>query len=232
MKLEKQLTPLPQARRLDELVIGKNTFMIGESKWHLTVLGKWEKINKKPTIICKCECWTVKNVCVYHYVSWEVVSCWCLQRERSVDCNKKTIEYKENDNWCHICSSHTLWSRYPKITVGRKTLQLSRYIWTSKHWPIPEWLMVRHKCDTPACINIDHLELWTHEDNMRDKQDRLRCIRWESVRTAKLKEIDVIEIYSDKTTPTSNLAKKYWVWESAINRIRWGKTWKHVTRLL
>ena len=35
-------------------------------------------------------------------------------------------------------------------------------------------LMVLHSCDTPNCINIDHLRAGTHQENMDDKMERGR----------------------------------------------------------
>lgn len=38
--------------------------------------------------------------------------------------------------------------------------------------PIPEGLVVRHKCDTPGCFNPDHLEIGTKKDNRQDFMKR------------------------------------------------------------
>jgi hypothetical protein len=40
--------------------------------------------------------------------------------------------------------------------------------------PIPKGLIVRHKCDVPACCNPDHLILGTQKQNIRDGIERGR----------------------------------------------------------
>ncbi len=49
-----------------------------------------------------------------------------------------------------------------------------RHAYTLAHGPIPPGLVVRHRCDVPACVNPDHLEIGTYKDNTRDCIERGR----------------------------------------------------------
>jgi hypothetical protein len=57
---------------------------------------------------------------------------------------------------------------YGKLSIGGKKWEAHRRIWYIRHGPIPKGMCVCHKCDNPACINLDHLFLGTQGDNIRD----------------------------------------------------------------
>lgn len=90
----------------------------------------------------------------------------------------KEIEYVINDNGCHICTSHSKNPKgYPQIQRYKKPWVISRYLYTQKYGEIPERMVVRHKCDNPSCINIEHLELGSQQENMNDMVERGRSLK-------------------------------------------------------
>ncbi|HIK62019.1 MAG TPA: HNH endonuclease [Planctomycetes bacterium] len=68
---------------------------------------------------------------------------------------------------------------YSRHYAGKEG-RISRYFqghrieWERVNGPIPEGLVVRHKCDNPPCINPDHLEIGTLADNNEDRRIRGR----------------------------------------------------------
>jgi hypothetical protein len=63
---------------------------------------------------------------------------------------------------------------YGHIRYGGKVMAAPRVAWMREVGPIPEGLHVRHQCDNPACVNVEHLVLGTHADNMGDMRARAR----------------------------------------------------------
>lgn len=57
----------------------------------------------------------------------------------------------------------------------RETLQAHRVAYEFDVGPIPKGLIIRHKCDNPACCNPAHLETGTQADNIMDMMVRNRC---------------------------------------------------------
>lgn len=112
-------------------------------------------------------------------------------------------------------------------TCGR----VSRIAWTLANGPIPEGLIVRHRCDNPPCCNPDHLEIGTHSDNSKDTVGRGRQAKGEAISGSKLTEGDVLAIrkrYAETKVPQWKLGEEYGVTQANISDIVRRKTWTHI----
>ena len=106
-----------------------------------------------------------------------------------------------------------------------------RASWMLHRGEIPDGMLVCHHCDTPACVNPDHLFLGTNDDNMRDRQEKGRQARGERAPTAVLteREVSAIRLLSDKhDIPKADIAEAFGVGGSTIGAIVRRKTWTHL----
>jgi len=58
--------------------------------------------------------------------------------------------------------------RYAEVYCRGKKWRAHRLMYTIAKGPIPDGLVVRHKCDNSICQNPDHMELGTQYDNCQD----------------------------------------------------------------
>jgi hypothetical protein len=119
---------------------------------------------------------------------------------------------------------------YPVIGFEGHQVRMNRHIWMlMKGKKPPSDLLVLHSCDTRDCINIEHLRLGTHNDNMKDMMDRGRFayLYGEKARNVKLTEKEVVEIKNSYLSRTA-LAKLYDVCYMTISKIQRGRSWTTV----
>lgn len=87
---------------------------------------------------------------------------------------EKLLDYFEVDaNGCHNFSG-LIDRGYGKVKFQYKTFFAHRLYYELFKGPIEDNLLVCHKCDNPACVNIDHLFLGTFLDNNMDKINKGR----------------------------------------------------------
>jgi hypothetical protein len=97
--------------------------------------------------------------------------------------------------------------------------------------PVPDGLILRHRCDVRACANPAHLEPGTQKDNMRDMRERGRSNRGSRNGRAKLTEVDVLRAFEMRAAGMTQreIAAELGVGRPAVCRILSGKQWGHVT---
>jgi hypothetical protein len=104
-----------------------------------------------------------------------------------------------------------------------------RFFYSRLVSPIPDGLYVCHKCDTPCCVNPDHLFLGTHDDNMADRKRKGRIPHGEKNVYAKLCNDAVLDIRSSLKR-SAELAAVYGVHIKTIEKIKRGARWPHLPK--
>lgn len=118
--------------------------------------------------------------------------------------------------------------RRPQTSWFGEKMYVARALWMEVHGPVPDEIMVRHKCDNLQCVSLDHLEIGTRQDNMDDMVDRSRSPRGERNSQAKLTVEEVRAIFLDPRN-AAEVAAEYHVDRRQINRIRNGDRWGWAT---
>lgn len=124
---------------------------------------------------------------------------------------------------------------YGMVRIGAVKRGAHRVAYATHHGVNLEELdgvVVRHTCDTPACVNPAHLVLGTQAENMQDKKERGRAARVSGSTNgmARLTEADVIAIRTAFASGAkkTHLARQYGVSFMTIHPIVTRKTWTHI----
>ncbi len=81
----------------------------------------------------------------------------------------KAVEIDGHLIWCGVSNP----AGYGKTTLRGNSTSTHRAMWEQVYGPIPAGLFVLHTCDTPPCIQPEHLYLGTRQNNSDDMRRRM-----------------------------------------------------------
>lgn len=140
----------------------------------------------------------------------------------------------EPNSGCWLWHHTTGVNGYGVINYGFQKIVASRYsVERATGMKIPIGKVVCHKCDTPACVNPDHLFVGTQRDNIRDCVSKGRNQLGEDRPNAVLTESLVRRIRREYRFGVLGcgviaLGTKYAIGYQLIHRVVNRKIWKHV----
>lgn len=113
---------------------------------------------------------------------------------------------------------------------GKKNIVAHRLAYELLVGPIPVGKLALHKCDTPHCVNPDHLFFGTDADNRADCVAKDRHARGERSGVNKLTEAQVKEIKRliANGMRLMDIAPLFGVSKNHISGIKNGRYWRHL----
>ena len=141
--------------------------------------------------------------------------------------HKKYVVNEDTGCWMWIGGSR---GKNPKKMYGRhwlssgKTVSAHRFSVTLHGWELSEDNYVCHKCDTPLCVNPDHLFVSDHKGNMKDMTSKGRSYRGRGEDKKGLAKLTNEQAEEIRKMPMSQskIALIYGVSQTTIGRIKRG----------
>lgn len=93
--------------------------------------------------------------------------------------------------------------------------------------PLAKEELACHRCDTPSCVNPDHIFAGSHADNSQDMASKKRGTLGELNRHSKLTSTQVSDIIKDHRS-AKIIAADYGICEKTVRNYKSGRTWGHI----
>lgn len=128
---------------------------------------------------------------------------------------------------CHLWTACLIARDYGGIQHNGKIKRAHRVAYELYVGPIPDGMCVLHRCDTPACVNPDHLFVGTPADNSEDMCSKGRSPKGVRNGRAKLEESQILAIRADPRSQRT-IGKEYGISRIQVRHIKRRIQWQHV----
>lgn len=130
---------------------------------------------------------------------------------------------------CRRWTGTTIADGYGRFRRHGGKVLAHRVAWELENGPIPTGMCICHRCDNPSCINVAHLFLGTHADNMADRHKKGRdgALYGESATGAKLTEAEARAIFCAQGT-NGAIAAAFGVNHRTVSLIKRKESWRHI----
>ena len=133
----------------------------------------------------------------------------------------KSYNFLTNEKGCKLWNNS---KTYGKYRMGGKVISAHRAAYILFVGEIPQGKHVCHACDVKSCVNIEHLFIGTHQDNMLDMHKKGRWRTGNFGNHLKLSGAMADIIYDD-IRPHQSIADDYGISRTLVSQIKNHKIW-------
>lgn len=152
-----------------------------------------------------------------------------MQQQDNINRFWKHVQRTEH---CWLWTASTNQDGYGRLKIKGRMVQSHRFSWELHCGRIPYGACVLHKCDTPRCVNPEHLFIGDRKLNMQDMaaKGRQRGPRGEDHHRAKLNNnlVHLIRLYRLFGFSYSVIAYLLDINKTDVYSVVTGKSWSHV----
>lgn len=94
--------------------------------------------------------------------------------KHNLSLKERFFKYVNKTDSCWIWTGSPNSTGYGNLDIDGKKVKAHRVSWILHKGEIPEGMYICHTCDTPLCVNPEHLFLGTAKSNMQDMKDKGR----------------------------------------------------------
>jgi hypothetical protein len=214
--------------------------LTGKTFGRLVATERLPPAKKKTYYLCKCACGNSHTVRSDSLLDGSIHSCGCFRleqvsRKRGFENTPSLIERFEQRYIPEPNSGCWLWlggvnpsNGYGRFyTNGNVVVSAHKFSFTFFIGPVPDGLILRHRCDIKTCVNPDHIIPGTYQDNSDDAVERNFVPSGEKHGMSLLTSDEVIAIFRAPGT-IAEIARQFNISRMHAQRIKEKKVWRRV----